>query len=80
MPNTFHRLYKWHITHKMGDKVGQVYQDHDAMNKFHEILNNTKNVEVFEESWHQWLVHNNLVENAWLKEITRYEEGGALYI
>lgn len=51
MLDTFHMLCKWHITHKMGNKDGGVYHDYEAMNEFHEILNNFENVTMFEESW-----------------------------
>lgn len=50
MPHTFHRFCKWYITHKMGDKVGRVYQDHEALNEFYEILNNYENINMFKES------------------------------
>lgn len=44
MSHMFHKLCRWYITHKTGDKVGRVYQDHEAMNEFYEILNNSENV------------------------------------
>lgn len=68
MPSIFHKLCKWHITNKIGDKVGRVYQDHDAMNKFQDILNNSENLASFEVAWQSWVEENNLFENVWLKE------------
>lgn len=52
-PNTFHRLCKWHITHEMGDqaKIGNVYRDKVAMERFHQILNYSPLVDAFEKSW-----------------------------
>lgn len=55
MPNTFHKLYKWYITNKKGDKVGKVYQDYDAMNAFHDIVNNLVDATSFEAAWQSWL-------------------------
>lgn len=40
MLNTFQCLCQWHITHKMGDIIGRVYQDRNAMSRFHFMLNN----------------------------------------
>lgn len=34
LPNTFHRLCKWHITHKICDKVEAVYRNKVEMNIF----------------------------------------------
>lgn len=41
-PNTFQHFCKWHITHKFVDKIGNVYQDKQAMEELHEFLNNAK--------------------------------------
>lgn len=47
-PNTFHRLCKLHITHKMCDKVGNVYRDKDTIKESHEILNLSQTIDIFE--------------------------------
>lgn len=51
IPNTFHRLCKWHFMHKMGDKIGKVYQDSSAMTRMYKILNYLQNVEELEKGW-----------------------------
>lgn len=30
----FHCMYKWHITNKMGDRIGSVYKNKSAMREF----------------------------------------------
>lgn len=69
MSDTFHRLCKWHITYKMSDKVGRVYQDHEAMRKFYDILNNSEDVVDFGDLWQRWVIEKYLVENLWLREM-----------
>lgn len=44
IPNTFHRLWKWHFTNKMGDKIGNVYRNKKAMFGFYDFLNNSLSV------------------------------------
>lgn len=51
LPNTFHRLCKWHITHKICDKVEAVYRNKVEMNIFNCILNTSETVEEFESGW-----------------------------
>lgn len=48
-PNTFYHLCKWHITNKMGDKIGHVYNDKKAMDEFFSLVNHSESVEGFEE-------------------------------
>lgn len=31
-PNTFHKLCKWHIMHKMDDKIGNIYRNKAVIN------------------------------------------------
>lgn len=50
MSTKFLRLYKWHITHEIGDKLGRV-----AMDKFHEFLNNSVDEISFERAWDRWV-------------------------
>lgn len=40
----FHRLCKWHITHKMRDKVGSVYRNKKKMDRFHKVLNSSESI------------------------------------
>lgn len=71
MPNTLNRLCQWHITHKLGDKVGRIYQDKIAMNKFHSILNNSTLVGEFEHFGESYVdfwkfTYNQLVDEGYV--------------
>ncbi|KMZ76176.1 hypothetical protein ZOSMA_105G00030 [Zostera marina] len=73
-PTTFHRLCKWHITHKMCDKVGTVYRNKDEMERFNKILNTSENINEFEKNWSSWATDNKLTENKWLKDMYTIRE------
>lgn len=40
-PTIFHWLCKWHITNKIGDKIGNVYRNWLAMDEFFSLLNDS---------------------------------------
>lgn len=50
-PYAFHRLFKWHITDKMGEKIGIVYKNHSAMDEFFSLLNESESILEFEHRW-----------------------------
>lgn len=52
----------------MGDKIGKVYQDRVAMNKFHDLNNSVDKIS-FERSWAGWVKDNEMDNNRWLQDI-----------
>lgn len=62
-PTTFHRLCKWHISNKMCDKVGRLYQNKQATDDFHSIFNNSVSIEKFDDCWEKWMADNKLEGN-----------------
>lgn len=60
LPNTFHRLCKWHIINKMGDKIDNVYRNKKAMSDIYYLLNNSTSTTEFESWWGTWIEENRL--------------------
>lgn len=68
-PDTFHRFCKWHMTHKMGDKINTVYRNKKVISDFFDLLNHSSSTSEFEARLVTWIVDNKLGGNVWLKDI-----------
>lgn len=61
-PENFHLLCKWHITNKMGDKIGNICRNRNEMEEIFYLVADSKSVD-------DWNDVNNRQSNRWLKKM-----------
>ena len=70
MPNTTHRLCKWHILKKAKESMGSNYtKKSDFRAEFHKLVHEMLTIEEFEDGWAALLEKYSLTKNTYLTQI-----------